>query len=148
MENRRTTAALLVQQQQLQQGHSSSANMKPHTHTATHLSWRPRSERRTLPRGSRSRRRIWWGAGCRWRWSETARSSRKTFPTWAKLHPHRCKPPRSRTCGWTEEIWVKVCCREPWCRIQIFVILLQYLHFLIYCQEHANRGGVSRSCAH
>ena len=66
--------------------------------SGTHLSWRPRSERRIRPRASRSRRRTWWGAGCRWRWSETVRSSRRTFPAWARARRRRCKPPRSRTC--------------------------------------------------
>ena len=64
----------------------------------THLSWRPRSGRRIRPRASRSRRRTWWGAGCRWRWSETVRSSRRTSPAWARARRRHCKPPRSRTC--------------------------------------------------
>lgn len=78
--------------------------MKPQT--STHLSWRPRSEQRSPPRVSHSRRQTWWGAGCRWRWSETVRSSRKTSPTWVKAHLRRCKPPRSRTCRRREEIQV------------------------------------------
>lgn len=70
------------------------------SNAVTHLSWRSRSERRTLLRGSRSPTRTWWGAGCRWRWSGTAQSSRKTSPAWATARLRRCKPPRSRT--WEE----------------------------------------------
>lgn len=80
-----------------------------HSLTGTHLSWRPRSVRRIRLRASHSQRRTWWGAARRWRWWARVQSCHRTCPTWAPVHPHRCKPPHSRTWRWHAGrlVWVE-----------------------------------------
>lgn len=74
-------------------------HQKPKAQSLSHLSWRPRSARRSPPRRSRSLRRTWWGAGCRWRWWARGQSSRRTCRAWGTSRRLRCTPPRSRTWG-------------------------------------------------